>query len=508
MKRVLVWSCVAVLALVSDSLAVLEKSTPEAEGISSAAIDAWITACERELDAVHGFVLLRHGKTVAEGWWKPFSADRPHTLYSHSKSFTSTAVGFLVDDGKLDLDECLVDIFPDRIPADATENLKRLRIRDLLTMNTGMPYTDPQRKKIDGDWVNLFLANNVVDRPGTQFRYDSCATHMLAAIVEKRTGKKMMDFLKERLFEPIGIEKAWSTVSPTGVTIGGWGMSMTTRELARFGQLYLQEGMWDGTRLLSREWVRLATSRQTYNGGKIGVKQIDESDWSQGYGFQFWRCRFNCFRADGASGQLTVVMPDQDAVLSVHAGLGPMQHELNLIWKYLLPAFQEKPLPANPDAAKALEARCAALSLKTVEGAKEGRGDIFGKTYALSGKQPRFYFTSVRLDRTDEGWEIVTVGDAGEQRYPVGYGQWRQGEVKLENAKYEGLGGLVGKQGVASSGAWTDPNTVKIRTYLNDGFFRVDWIFKFEADGSLSLTYDVWGWGGGKSELKGTAAAK
>ena len=505
MKRLCMLSCAVALALAGNGFALLEKSTPEAEGISSSAIDAWITACERELDAVHGFVLLRHGKTVAEGWWKPFSAERTHILYSHSKSFTSTAIGFLIDDGKLDLDECLVDIFPDRLPENPPDNLKRLRVRDLLTMNTGMPYTDAERKDIGGDWVNLFLANPVNDRPGTCFRYDSCATHVLAAIVEKRSGKKLMDFLKERLFDPIGITKAWSNCSPTGIACGGWGMSMTTRELARFGQLYLQEGMWDGNRILSREWVRLATSRQTYNGGKIGVKQIDQSDWSQGYGFQFWRCRFNCFRADGASGQLTVVMPDQDAVLSVHAGLGPMQQELDLIWKYLLPAFQNAPLPANPDAANALAARCAALSLKTIDGKKEGTEAIFGRTYALEGNQPRFHFTSVRLEKRDNGWEIIAVGDTGEQHFPVGFGEWREGKVKLENKTYEGLGGIIGEQSVASSGAWTAPDTFRVRTYLNDGFFRLDADFRFVADGSLSLSYNLTGWGNGRTNLTGKA---
>ncbi|MBP5320383.1 MAG: serine hydrolase [Kiritimatiellae bacterium] len=503
MKRLSIF-CFAALVWAGNGFALLERSTPEAEGIPSAAIDAWITACEKELNAVHGFVLLRHGKTIAEGWWKPFSADRTHILYSHSKSFTSTAIGFLIDDGVLDLDECLVDIFPDRLPENPSENLKRLRVRDLLTMNTGMPATDPQMRTPNADWVNLFLANNVADRPGTCFRYDSCATHMLAAIVEKKSGKKLMDFLKERLFDPIGIEKAWSTTSPTGIACGGWGMSMTTRELARFGQLYLQEGMWDGKQILSREWVRAASSRQTYNGGKIGVKQINDSDWAQGYGFQFWRCRFNCFRADGASGQLTVVMPDQDAVLSVHAGLGPMQHELNLIWKYLLPAFQDKPLPANPEAEKALVDRCAALALKTVEGKKDGRQDIFGKTYTLAGEQAQFHFDTIRLDRKGDGWEMVTSGDTGEQRFPIGYGQWQENTVKLQNTTYEALGGIIGTQSVASSGAWSDPNTFRIHTYLNDGFFRFTMVFTFAEDGSLALTYEVFGWGGKPSKLKGT----
>ncbi|MGN0846144.1 MAG: serine hydrolase domain-containing protein, partial [Kiritimatiellia bacterium] len=362
MKSVCAFLCAAVVACVA-SAAEMERSTPEAEGVSSAAIGAWIDACERELDAVHGFVIVRHGKTIAEGWWRPFGAERTHMLYSHSKSFTSTAIGFLADDGKLDLDERVVDIFPERAPAPSASKIDRLRVRDLLTMTTGMPYTDAERKDFGGDWVKLFLANEVKDEPGTVYRYDSCATHVLAAIVERKSGMKLMDFLKARLFDEIGITRAWTTYSPTGVACGGWGMNMTTRELARFGQFYLQEGRWGGRQLLSRNWVRLATGYQT------STQRPGDGDWSQGYGFQFWRCRHNCFRADGAFGQYTVVMPDQDAVVSLHAGLGPMNKELDLVWKHLLPAMQAGALPENPAAQKALADRCARLALKTVAGA-------------------------------------------------------------------------------------------------------------------------------------------
>jgi CubicO group peptidase (beta-lactamase class C family) len=144
-------------------------------------------------------------------------------------------------------------------------------------------------------------------------------------------------------------------------------MNMTTRDLSRFGQLYLDKGMWNGRRILSREWVTAATSRQTWSGA-IAVTGEDGSDWHQGYGFQFWRCRHNAFRADGASGQYTIVMPEQDAVVSINAGLRDMQHEINLVWEHLLPAFGARPLPEDPDAQKALAARCKSLQLPVQTG--------------------------------------------------------------------------------------------------------------------------------------------
>lgn len=498
MKSVFAFAGTA-LAACAAFAAEMEKSTPEAEGISSAAIGAWIDACERELDAMHGFVVVRHGKTIAEGWWSPFSADRTHMLYSHSKSFTSTAVGFLADDGKLNLDERIVDVFPEKAPTNrpgADLSVRALRVRDLLTMTTGMAYTDAERKEPAGDWVKLFLENEVTDLPGVKYRYDSCATHVLAAIVERKSGKKLMDFLDERLFREIGITRAWTTTSPQGIACGGWGMNMTTRELARFGQLYLQQGRWGDRQLISTNWVRLATGYQTSTG------RPGDGDWSQGYGFQFWRCRHNCYRADGAHGQYTVVMPDQDAVVSIHAGLGPMHKELDLVWQYLLPAMQAKALPEDPAAQKALADRCAALALKTVKGERVGRVAL-GRTYRLSGTQKRFNFRSVRLAEAEGGWKIVLDSPAGEQSIPVGYGAWREGVARFEEELFEKLGGLVGDQPTAGSGAWTAPNVFRARVYLHNGTFRFDYTFTFKDDATLEFNTDLFGMGGGKWTLKG-----
>jgi len=197
------------LAAAGASATLMDKATPESQGVPSAAIVRWIDACEREIGpehSLHGFVVVRHGKVIAEGTWAPYDTlNRPHMLYSHSKSFTSTAIGFLVDDGKLDLDARVLSFFPDKAPANPSPNLQALRVRDLLTMNVGASVSDPQKKKPDGDWVRIFLANDIDREPGTVFKYDSCATHMLAAIAERVSGMKLMDFLKARLFDPLGM---------------------------------------------------------------------------------------------------------------------------------------------------------------------------------------------------------------------------------------------------------------------------------------------------------------
>ena len=481
----------AMLALVSASMAV--AATPESQGVSSRAILNWLDACERELDSLHGFVLMRHGEVIAEGSWAPYTTlETPHMLYSHSKSFTSSAIGFLVDDGKLDLDERVIDIFPDKAPANPCENLRQLRVRDLITMNVGAFHTDAERNDINGDWEKAFLGNTFEKAPGTSFRYDSGATYMLAAIVERRSGMKLMDFLKARMFDKIGITKAWSTVSPSGTACGGWGMHMTTRELALFGQLYLKHGVWQGERVLSPEWVALATARQTWSGA-IGVAKEDGSDWHQGYGFQFWRCQpSSVYRADGANGQLTVVMPEQDAVLSVHAGLDDMQKELSLVWEHLLPAFGEKPLPEAPQLTAALKARLAALALKPVEGDREGVERFCNQAIKTGHDRLR----EVKLVKTAEGLVCEITTGAGEYRLPVGFGEWKRGELVIDKGVTEPLGVMIGpKSAVATSAAITKYGQLKLRSWFLNGPHLMELTF-IEQDGKVTLNGGIRGLGG------------
>ena len=496
MKK-LVWAVAAAGTL--SASAFFEKITPESAGIPSQAIEDYIRASENELDGIHSFVLIRHGDIVAEGYWAPFSADRTHLLFSHSKSFTSTAAGLLADEGKLDLDERLVDIFPELVPEKPDPNLAQLRVRDLLTMNAGQNH-EAVFLAPDGDWVKAFMSNKIERKPGSGFKYDSCATHVVAAIVEKKTGKKLMDYLEEKFFRKLGITGAWSNVSPTGVACGGWGMNLKTRDLARFGLCYLNEGRWLGEQVISRDWVRLATSLQT----QTKYDRPGDSDWSQGYGFQFWRCRHNCFRADGAFGQYTVVMPDKDAVISITAGLSDMGKELDLVWKHLLPAMQDQPLPENKAASDALSRHCEALAFPTVGGQADGEKIPYGTKFSLSGEQKRFFFTDVVLAKKGSGWEVALTDQMGPQKFPVGYGKWEYGEISLDKQPYESLGTLVGVQHTAASGAWTKPDTFEVKMFLVDTPSWMRFVFTFKPDGSLEFVTRFWGWGGGDSKLTGT----
>ena len=483
----------------ASAFALMEPATPESQGVPSEAILKFIDGCEKTFDAgdlgaMQGFVIVRHGKVIAEGSWKPFDTlNETHMLYSHSKSFTSSAIGLLADRGKIDLDERIVDIFSNEVPAKVSENLAQLRVRDLLTMNVGKK---DHLLRDGGDWVKEFLSKDFFRKPGTGFKYDSDATYMLAAIVEKKSGMKMMDYLQKNMFDQIGITKAWTTCSPQGIPCGGWGMNMTTRELARFGQLYLNRGGWDGKRVLSSDWVSLATTRQTWSGWQnVGVKALGEgTDWEQGYGFQFWRCRHGAYRADGAGGQYTVVIPEKDMVVSAHAGLGDFPKELDLIWDNLLPVLKDAPLAENPSAQKQLADRLAKLAIKPVEFARARK---WTTPFEFSLRENSRVFKSVRFDPKDGGGCICTlVTRAGEQKFPAGTGEWQEGSIRIDTENYEGLGAYIGEhKTMASCGFVT--GGFHLKAYLTGTTGYLEFIVK---DGKL--TGQFYAMGGCRLESK------
>jgi len=448
-------------------------TSPEAEGVSSAQVSAWLDACEREIDSVHGFVLLRHGKLVAEGSWAPFETlEKPHRLSSHSKCFITTAVGILVDSGKLDLDECVVDILPDKAPASPSDNLKALRVRDLLTMTAGLKAGGGFD---GGDWPRLTLAKPSDKKPGQFYRYDSDATYLLGVIVARKSGMELEAFLRKNLFGPLGITSFWTSYDPDGIPSSGYGFNMSTRDIARIGQLYLDRGAWGGKRIVSREWTELATAKQTWS-GKTPTEWQPNNDWVLGFGFNFWRCQHGCYRADGAGGQYTIVFPEHGAVLSINAAVVDMQKVLNVVWDHFLPALSMKALPESPDAAAALKARCAKLALKPVSGVRDGDDRYLGRTYSFSNGVASV--RAVRIDRADDGWRLNVSTDAGKFDLPVGCGAWKGGELVFSPRNYEKLGDIVGRQQVATSGAVQPDGSLLVRMQLLSGHFPVDLKFR------------------------------
>ena len=221
----------------------LPRATPESQGVSSASIAKFVQAADEKVNSMHSFMLLRHGKVIAEAWWTPEDANKPHVLWSLSKSFTSTAVGLAVHDGKLSVQDRVIGFFPDALPDNPSENLKSMRVLDLLTMSTG--HQDEPNLRASQDWIKTFLAHPVPRKPGSFFRYNTPATFMQSAIVQKVTGQNVVDYLQTRLFDPLGIDAPKWDKNPQGISIGGYGLYLKTEDIAKFGQLYLQKGLWE-----------------------------------------------------------------------------------------------------------------------------------------------------------------------------------------------------------------------------------------------------------------------
>ena len=319
-----------------------EKSSQELD----AAFDNYLAAVQAAKQDLHSIMIVKDGKVIKEQWMSEGDAATPHILNSVSKTFTATAVGFAIAEGKLSLSDKVVDIFPDKLPVEVSDNLKKVEVRHLLTMSAGHD-TEPSRRSQpeDADWVEIFLAHPFVHEPGTFFWYNNMGTYMLSAIVQKVIGEKVVDYLTPRLFDPLAIEGATWQESPQGINTGGWGLYLKTEDLAKMGQLILQGGVWNGEQLISKEWIAEATAKHIdCRPAGMRPEQItfkpEDSDWLQGYCYQMWRCRHGAVRADGANGQYIIVMPEQNVVIAMTANIGDMQGEINLVWEHLLPALK------------------------------------------------------------------------------------------------------------------------------------------------------------------------
>ncbi len=340
----------------------LERRDPASQGVLASRIVRFLDRLEAQHSEVHSLMIVRHGYVVAEGWWHPYGRDIPHMLFSLSKSFTSTAVGLAWAEGRISLEAPVLSFFPEEDTASARSNMRSMQVRHLLMMGTGhVQDTSPLLAKLGGDnWVHGFFQCPVEREPGTHFLYNNGATYMLSAIIQRVTGQTLLEYLTPRLLEPLGIEGATWPTCPRGINLGNSGLRLTTEDIACFGQLYLNRGRFQGRTLIPEEWVQQATSMQISNGTD------PESDWEQGYGYQFWRSRHGAYRGDGAYGQFCFVLPDQDAVIAITSGLSDIRALPEAVWDELLPALTEGPVQESPSELALLTQRLNDLRLDDI----------------------------------------------------------------------------------------------------------------------------------------------
>jgi len=439
----------------SASSGSLPRGVPEAQGVSSAGILDFLDAVNHSKHEFHSFMMARHGQVIAEGWWAPYRADLNHMLYSLSKSFTSTAIGLAVTSGKLTVDDAVTCFFPDKLPATVSENLAALKVKHLLTMSVGHAKDSTPIITKEHDWVKTFLSLPIEHEPGSVFLYNSGATYMLSAIVQKVTGEKAIDYLRPRLFEPLAVEGMTWEKCPLGINTGGWGLAIQTETVAKFAQLYLQNGSWNGRQLIPASWVHEATTFKIQQPATDGadLEQLKKtSEWHQGYCYQFWRTSHNAFRGDGAFGQYAFVLPEQDTIIAITSETGEMAGEFKLIWDHLLPAIKPSPLPADDSAHAQLKQTLASLVLPLAPG--NASSAPLTKSFKLEPNDSKFDTISLQCDAQS------CIINFDSQAVHCGVGKWIEGVTSLPGTPPKLTVGDLRPAKIAASAAWKDANTL------------------------------------------------
>ena len=439
----------------------MTHSSPASVGIDPTAITALADAVDAKGLGVHGLVIARHGRVVAESWWHPYRPDQPHMMFSVSKAFTSMAVGLAIDEGLLRLDEPTHEIFPEfrEIPGQT--------VRHLLTMTSGhrTDLFDVFQSLPGRDWVELFFDAPAPYEPGARFVYSTAATYVLAAAVVRRSGQGLTAYLDERLFGPLGWATPHWEKDARGIEHGGTGLKLTTRQLAQFGQLLLQRGEWEGRQLVPAAWVDEASALQTRN------PWFDGHESRIGYGFQLWRSSHG-FRADGMCGQFAVVIPELDLVVATTSGAGDANRILEAIWSELLPGVDPSAGPGDPDGGVFASGERRVPEPRVVQADAAAEAALAGRTFRLPRNPAGVETLAVSFD--DDTVTVELTGERlGRRRLVAGRREWVDGRFA---SPLESLPEVP----CAARAGWSK-GALELHLQLTGTPFR--WIWRLVADG-------------------------
>lgn len=486
----------------------LPRSTPSQEGVDPNAIGKFVDALMAVPQTdIHHIMVVRHGKVIAEAHPSPFKKYDVHTLYSCSKTFTMLAIGMLVDDGKLSVNDKVINILPDKAPARKSAALKAMTVKQLLTMTAGIKPSLELRQESD-DWARTWLAQPVT-KPG-KFQYDSMCTFMLAAIVQRITGKTLLEFLNERFFHPLGIYEADWEESPDGINVGGWGLRLTAESMAKAGLCIMNKGKWNGKQLVSARWIDEASRKHT-NYSNPGKKATDTN---QGYCYQMWRCLLpGAFRADGAYGQFIVMSPERDLVVVITGVSHNTGKELACIWDKLIPGVKNATLPANETTQKALEKKLANVALPLLK--PDDNVNIPTALMLTLEKNARNYKEILLNPQREESegdkkkYEMrITCEDGTMLVYPLGCDGWLYQcssqmppyNNAVEPVNLKKIDGLEGDYTTAGNFAWTSRKTLVLKLYWTNWIVPNTFIINMNEDSTATITNDE-GYPGFKPEV-------
>lgn len=447
----------------------LPRAIPEDEGIPSRTIAALFDSL-MALPAtdIHSVMVLRHGKVVAEMYPAPFDARYRHTMYSCSKTFVGVAVGLAIADNRLQLTDRVGSFFPELLPDTVSDNLSAINVRDLLTMTSGIT-PDWNMRNLTPHWIATYLSKPV-SGVGHKFQYDSIATYLLSAIIQKATGMRLLDYLRLKLFEPMHITEVDWEVSPEGYNTGGWGLHIQPESLAKFGQLLLDGGRWEGQQLIPASWVR---------------EMMTEQQPGTEYGYQMWQCEYpGAWRADGALGQYILIVPDKDMVVVItECTLINGVNQRRLVWNRLLPKVTDGTLPRADKDYKRLQQKQAAYALPMPKGkaSSTASSGLDGKRIRLEDNKYGWQSLTLHVDRSRREIRMDIATREGESyTLPFGYRTWLTTEMSAcppySIAPVDAFKGLERPFHAAGSYAWTSHGILQLQVHY------VDWISALSLD--------------------------
>ncbi|MBE6928717.1 MAG: serine hydrolase [Ruminococcaceae bacterium] len=475
----------------------LPVATPESVGIPSAAIQKFLNRLEEKRLPMHSILMLRHGKLVFETYWKPFDKDRKHRMYSTSKSFVSAAIGILAGEGKISLDDTVASFFPDLAPKNMHPYVACATIRDMLMMATPFLYGHCTYSDQCQDWAKSFFDAEPSHLPGKIFSYDTTATVMLSIIIKRVTGVEFTEYLRDRFFEPAGMNTdIWCVETPCGHEWGGSGVECTPRDLMKFALVFLNGGKLNGKQIVPEDYARAAVSRQIDNSFTAG-----SAEHTFGYGYQFWRHRYG-WSCRGMGSQLAIAFPDQDFICittgdtqAVPAGCGNIYDAL---YAEILPCLNEnESLPEDPAGHQALLDATADQELLCCVGKHESplAGIVSGKTYRMdpNGKKPlkwvRFNFEG------DEG-TMEYENETGVHAIRFGFGHQVKGVFPETHYYGKRIGTPAGRgYECHASAGWVGEQGLLIYIYATDdylGTIKMNFAFVDDRITLQSFTNAEW----------------
>ncbi len=406
----------------------LETIRPEEGGLPSQAIIDFLDWLEKYRVNMHGFSLVRRGKILAEGYWAPFQEGGQHRMYSVGKSLVSLAVGLLESEGRLKLGDRICSYFPEMLPDPLPPFIAAVTIEDMLTMRSA--HSQTSYKSYQGDWVESFFHVAPTNRPGSFFSYDTSSSHVLTALVEKLTGMKLLDFLRERFLGKIGLsDKARILPDPRGISQGGSGFIASMEDLRNIGLLCLNGGKWEGEQLIPAGYLKRALSFQA------DTSFLDSYDQRWGYGYQFWKTRRDGFALYGLGGQLVLALPESALMLTTVADTQEDNYGTEAIhrafWDIIVPACRERGLPPDDEAYGILQTKTAGLTVP-IPSFPEDRMDVLdslGGEWLFTG--PSRPAGKDRLTLSREGSQVSLSG-LGKGALTFGLNRPAEGKVHVE----------------------------------------------------------------------------